>query len=266
VRDGDFVRVPLALMDAAAIADYEAGKRELSMGYDAEITFGDGVTPDGARYHAKMTSMRMNHLALVDAARGGADLRIGDSKGGPAPTPTGGHHMADNLKTIVVDGISIQTTEQGEQALAKVGTQLADAQSKLATLADAHAKELARKDAEIDALKSKVLTDAQIDARAAERADLLSVARVLVPDGQFAGKTDADVRRACVVAKLGDAAIAGKSDAYVAVRFDILAEDTNKADPAARALADAGKGGQQVKDNGQSAYEARIVNGWKPKA
>src|SRR5690606_15489766 len=40
-RDGDFVRVPLVLMDATAIADYEAGKRELSMGYEAEIVFQD---------------------------------------------------------------------------------------------------------------------------------------------------------------------------------------------------------------------------------
>ena len=32
-RDGDWVRVPLVLMDAEAIAQVEGGKRELSMGY-----------------------------------------------------------------------------------------------------------------------------------------------------------------------------------------------------------------------------------------
>lgn len=47
LRDGDFVRVPLVLMDADAIRDYEAGKRELSMGLEAEVIFEDGVTPTG---------------------------------------------------------------------------------------------------------------------------------------------------------------------------------------------------------------------------
>lgn len=170
--------------------------------------------------------------------------------------------MADNLKTIIVDGISIQTTEQGEQALRKSEQKLADAGAQLQALKDSHAAELARKDAEIDALKSKVLTDADIDARAAARADLLATARLMVPDADFTGKPDAEVRRMCVVAKLGDAAIAGKEPAYVAARFDILAEDSRKADPVARGLQ---QGNQQAKlaDNGQSAYEQRILNAHK---
>ncbi|HCF0513999.1 TPA: DUF2213 domain-containing protein, partial [Pseudomonas aeruginosa] len=80
LRDGDFVRVPLVLMDADAIRDYEAGKRELSMGLEAEVIFEDGVTPTGETYDARLGPMRMNHLALVDHARGGEQLRIGDSR------------------------------------------------------------------------------------------------------------------------------------------------------------------------------------------
>lgn len=270
VRDGQFVRVPLVLMDAAAIADWEGGKRELSMGYSAEITFEDGTTPEGETYHAKITSMRMNHLALVDTARGGAELRIGDKQGAPGsnqtqpPANNGGHHMADNLKTIMVDGISIQTTEQGEQALRKVQGQLADASVKLQAVTDAHAQELARKDAEIDALKSKVLTDADIDARAAKRADLLATARLMMPDADFTGKPDAEVQRMCVAAKLGDTAIAGKEPAYIAVRFDILAEDSRKVDPVARGLQQGHQQQQhQVADHGQAAYEQRTANAWR---
>src|SRR5690606_29290937 len=36
-RDGEFVRIPLMLADARAIADIEAGKRELSAGYTCEL-------------------------------------------------------------------------------------------------------------------------------------------------------------------------------------------------------------------------------------
>src|SRR5690606_6090085 len=65
VRDGEFVRIPLVLMDSAAIKAFESGKRELSMGYSAEIVFGDGVTPEGEPYDAVQKSLRMNHLAVV---------------------------------------------------------------------------------------------------------------------------------------------------------------------------------------------------------
>ena len=258
VRDGDFVRVPLVLMDGSAIADFEGGKRELSMGYDASIEFKDGVTPDGLPYNAVITSMRMNHLAPVDRARGGEELRIGDS---PAPgagvgghNPTGGHRMADTLKKIVVDGISIDTTEQGAQALEKLQKQVADGAATVQTLKDACAK----MEAERDALKSKVLTDADIDARVQSRVELLTVARG-VHDADYKGKSDSDVRKMVVAAKLGDAAIAGKSDAYIAARFDILAED---ADPVRATLKD-GKQRQAPGDNGQDAYQQRLADAWK---
>lgn len=234
VRDGQFVKVPLVLMDAKAIADYESGKRELSMGYGAEVVFQDGVTGDGERYDCYLGPMKMNHLSLEHRARGGIDLRIGDQK---PDTPKGGHDMADALRKLLVDGISIDVTEQGAQAIEKLNTKLADAATATKTLTDAHAAaialkdgELAKKDAEIDALKAKQLSDADIDKRVTARADLISKAKAIA-DADYTGKTDADIRKAVVVAKLGDAAVAGKSSDYVDMRFDILVEDAAK-DPA----------------------------------
>lgn len=78
-RDGDTIRVPLTLMDAAAIADVQAGKRELSVGYSCELLFEDGVTPEGEAYDAVQRSIRGNHVAVCQAARGGPRLRIGDN-------------------------------------------------------------------------------------------------------------------------------------------------------------------------------------------
>lgn len=76
LRDGEFLRVPMVLMDAAAISAVEGGKRQLSMGYTCDLKWQDGVTPQGEKYDAVQTAIRGNHLAVVGAARGGAQLRI----------------------------------------------------------------------------------------------------------------------------------------------------------------------------------------------
>lgn len=269
IRDGDFVRVPLVLMDSSTITAYKNGKKELSMGYDADVIFEDGVTPGGESYNAVIKSMRMNHLALVDAARGGDQLRIGD--GVNSNQPTGGPQMAE-LKKVLIDGLTVETTEQGAQAVTKLQAQLADAQAAIASGKAAHAADVARLEAERDDLKGKVLTDAQIEARATARAALLDTARrITAQDGAaFAGKSDAEVRRAVVLAKIGDASILdGKSDDYVAARFDLLAADAQaaaQADPIrAHMLAQDGKTAPAA-DNGQSAYEKRLADAWKTPA
>jgi hypothetical protein len=79
VREGDFVRVPLILMDAEAIKAVDDGTRELSMGYDCALVWEAGVSPSGQAYDAFQRGIRSNHVAIVSAARGGSELRIGDS-------------------------------------------------------------------------------------------------------------------------------------------------------------------------------------------
>lgn len=258
VRDGEFVKVPLVLMDAKAIEDYEAGKRELSMGYGAEVVFQDGKTPDGEHFDVYLGPMKMNHLSLEHRARGGEKLRIGDKQ----PTPTGGHDMADALRKFLVDGISIDVTEQGVQALEKLTKQLADAGINVQQLKDAHAtalaakdNELAKKDAEIDGLKSKQLSDADIDKRVQARADLITKAKSIA-DADYTGKGDAEIRKAVVIAKLGDAAIAGKTEAYIDARFDLLVEDAAKnpaGDPFRQLMIQ-----QDSKTTGDDAEKARL--------
>jgi hypothetical protein len=78
VRDGEFVRVPTVLMDNGAINDVRGGKKQLSLGYRAELDWQRGVT-NGQEYDAVQTNIRANHLAIVDGARGGPMPCIGDS-------------------------------------------------------------------------------------------------------------------------------------------------------------------------------------------
>ncbi|APO67252.1 hypothetical protein IE4872_CH01610 [Rhizobium gallicum] len=82
VRDGEFVRVSMLLADADTIAAVENGTRELSMGYDCSLDWTSGTSPSGEAYDAIQRGIRSNHIACVPQARGGSELRIGDSAGG----------------------------------------------------------------------------------------------------------------------------------------------------------------------------------------
>ena len=83
VRDGEYVRVPMVMMDQALIDAFERdGIKQLSMGYSTDIKWRTGVVdsgPDaGQTYDAVQTAIRGNHLAVVPEARGGRNLAIGD--------------------------------------------------------------------------------------------------------------------------------------------------------------------------------------------
>src|SRR5699024_9598617 len=110
-RDGDYIRVPLLMTDADTIKDAEGGKREMSVGYSAEIDWTPGTTPSGLHYDAIQRKIRANHVALVQNGRAGHGARIGDS-GSPPNTATTkeGRKMADN-RTVVVDGLTVETTQ-----------------------------------------------------------------------------------------------------------------------------------------------------------
>jgi hypothetical protein len=107
--------------------------------------------------------------------------------------------------------------------------EMSEAEKKAADEKAAMEAEMAEKDAALAKAEAEKMDDAAIDARVATRADLITRARSVVADLDVAGLSDADIRKAAVVAKLGDAAVEGKSTAYIDARFDILTEA--KADP-----------------------------------
>lgn len=69
----DLLVADLVIHDAAAIADIEAGKREVSCGYDAEY---EETSPG----HGLQKNMVGNHVALVDSGRCGPRCAIGDRR------------------------------------------------------------------------------------------------------------------------------------------------------------------------------------------
>lgn len=237
-RDGEFVRIPLTLMDQAAIVAWEGGRKELSWGYTCDLDFTDGVTPQGEAYDAIQRGIRANHLATCRNARGGSELRFGDDN-----PNHGGQDMA--LKTIIVDGLPVETTDAGEAAVNKLrgmldiaGKALTDANTAHAAAIAAKDAELGTKDATIADLQKQVVTGAALDALVADRAAVTAKAKAIAPTLDAAGKTNAEIKRAAVAAKIGDDKVTDKSDDYVGALFDHLAADTGEADPVRDAIRD----------------------------
>ena len=251
LRDGEYLRIGIKLTDAATIRKVQDGKRELSVGYVSELVWGDGIAPDGTAYQARQTNIVGNHIAIVAAGRAGPMARIGDAiaRWGASPiTDEKDAIMADAIqtRTVLIDGLSVVTTDAGAQALEKLMKDMAKTKEEM----DKKDGELAAKDAELSAMSKSVLSDADLDAKVAARADLIGKAKAIAKDLATAGLSDAAIRRAAVVSRLGDAALIGKSEAYVDARFDIFSEDAAKGDPVADAL----KTGVTVQGDARAEY------------
>jgi len=223
-RDGEFVEVPFILMDAEAVSAVKGGKRELSMGYTSELVWGDGVTPKGEKYDAKMTTIRGNHVAVVRAARGGPELKIGDEERKP-------------MQKIIFDGIEYEATPQTAQLFATVQKRIADAQAetgKVQAALDAMTTKQAETQTALDkanvektALESK-LKDAQDPSKLADAAkahgELVAKANAMVPGVKLDGLDAAGIRKAVVDAKLPAEKVKAYTANDYATAFDILAD------------------------------------------
>jgi hypothetical protein len=280
--DGNRIRLPLILKDKAAIDAVQGGKRELSAGYTCDLVWEAGKTPSGEAYDARQYNIRANHVAIVDRGRAGSECRIGDADRhvwGAAPiTPNPEKEtrsMENALRTVVVDGLSVQTTDQGAQAIQKLQKDLESSAAKIATLTADHARalaakdaDLAKRDAQIDDLKKKVLDQAAIDKLVADRAGLVALAGTIAKDVKTDGLSDAAIRKAAVTAVLGDAAVKDKPDAYIDARFDILVEDAAKKQSADPFRAAVQSGIQPIGDAATQANDAwgksvADLNAWR---
>ena len=174
------------------------------------------------------------------------------------------------LRKIMVDGLEVEVTDASAAAIAKLQKTISDMsaeqkakmeeEDKKAAKKDA---EMAAKDAEIADLKGKVLDAAALDKLVADRAALIARATALDPKVVTDGKSTAEIKKAVVEAKLGDAA-KGKSEAYIDAAFDLLGDAKTGTDPLKQALGDLSQ--QPVGDARDAAHQAmldRNANAWK---
>ena len=263
-RDGNVIRVPMLIADAGLQDKIDAGKAEVSPGYRADITEQTGVH-DGESYQFVMGPPRYNHVAVVDKARGGSKMRLGDSW---PSTPIIGDRTV-TTKTIIFDGVPIEATDAAAAAITKLQSQVTDAAAAHAVTIAAKDSEIGKQAAEIVARDAKIaelektvadsaLTPARLDAAVAARTLVVDSAKKLIGSTFVAdGKTEAQIRKEAVTAKIGDKA-ATMSDESIIAAFDTLAaligDSKNEADPIRDAL---NNGGGQITDAETRAKSAR---------
>lgn len=247
LRDGDYLAFDLLLTDAGAIDKLNAGKRELSNGYGADLEYGDFTAADGTKCAVRQSKITGgNHVALVDRGRAGSECRITDAFAVCDANPEAVARLSakeePKMKIRIGDaevdptnGEAVRIANDAREASFKTVTDRATA-AENKNVADAAT--VVAKDAEIADLKAK-LADATITP--AKLADAAKVFADVQAKAKAAGVTvaaDADtaaIKKAVVDAKMGDAAKDYTAD-HIAIAFDALTKDVKPAQAQVQSL------------------------------
>lgn len=275
-RDGEYQAFDILLTDAETIAKVDAGKRELSNGYGAELEFGQFTAPDGTICDARQSKITGgNHCALVDRGRAGPDCAIKDLAVCDALTADGLAELQATLTNdrkdgtmphiLIVDGLQVpNVSDEAKACIEKLQGQLTAKDTAIADAKAEHDKAIAKLDAKVEELESKVVDQAQIDALADAKADTVAKAKAVCGDKlpDTAGKTVGEVRRMALDAKGIDCT--DKSDDYIEARFDALTADTN--DQKVEPITPAVNVGDAAAKEAEALTKANDHNAWRKQA
>lgn len=261
-QQGENVEVDLIIKDQSAIDDIESGKAELSPGYLAEYVEAPGIDPvSGTAYEYEQRDIQINHVAVVEAARGGKVARIFDHK--PKGVPMAQRKVfldSKKSRSIILDEEAASVVEDAVAALQK----FADEESDRADKAEATKDEAEEKLEEA----KKETSDAAIGARVKSTLDTIALAARVVKSFDAKGLVSPlEIKRAAMAQLKPTRDWAGKSEAYVLAAFDAAAdeaeetndedEDDDKSktnDSLKRFAEDAAKRGLKPTTDGSDAY------------
>ena len=275
-RDGEFVTATVRLTHRDGILAANAGKVELSVGYDTDVEVVSGVTPDGQPFDAIQTNIRANHVALVDRGRCGSACRLHDTHDGPASEPP--KESERMSRTIDCNGIPVEMTDQAARAFEALrdaqkatiearDSELEELRDKVKDLEEQLAKSQARADDAEEKLKgaNDSLKPEALDAAVKARASLLDRARKLAPELDATSLGDAQIKRAALEAIKLD--LTDKSDAYIDAAFDARVEladskPRSQSQDVAKQLFDTGRT-DDAEANPRMAYMQRVADAYK---
>lgn len=232
-KQGAFARVKIAVRRRDALDAVAAGKQELSPGYDVEVDPTPGVDPRFGAYDSRQLSRAVNHLAIVDRARGGPTvaLRIDSADAeSVAPSPPPGASMDPAaLKALIaeiVNGVLAGIAEQkakGEAAEAAAEAAAMDAAK--AAAAAAPDPEKAAMEAKMDAMQKK------LDAIEGAKLDAVAKRHAVKVDG-----LDLPAKRAAIASKIAGRKLDAADPAIVGlllVAENVATGDKYAGEPAA---------------------------------
>ena len=210
-RDGDFVVCDLNVKDKATIDDINSGKCELSAGYTAIYDPTPGVTEDGKAYDYIQRDIKINHVAIVERARAGANARVFD------------HTPESNMshKVTLDSGSSVEVSDAAtavalSDAFERLNKKVTDAEAR-ADKAQASADSLNEKLEEARKASSDEAVKARVEAVSATHA----MARKVAGDSFTCDSLDVtEIKRAALTVARPKVEWPSKSAAYVEAAFD----------------------------------------------
>lgn len=216
-REGDYVQCDLIVKDKAAINALNSGKCELSVGYTAVYTEAPGMTVDGEPYDYVQSDIKINHVALVDRARGGPSVKLFDHT-----------HSGGNTMPVLITTDSGRSVDVADPANAQVVADAFDRLTLRATTAEAAAeKAQATADGNAEKLTAALAlgSDDAIKSRVAVLGAMNTTARKVAGDAFTCDSVDpTEIMRAALLIKRPSVDWAAKSPAYIQASFDMAAE------------------------------------------
>jgi hypothetical protein len=230
-RDADTVRAPIKITTEDGIKAIEDGRRQLSLGYKCQVERKDGNF-HGEPYTHVQRRIRYNHLALCDKARAGAQatlrldaddaimVEIGQDESGSRKGKT---KMPGKVR--LDSGIEYECPPEVEAAYAEKSKAVVE----LADKRDSLQSEMDKLQAKHDALEKeheelKKVDNAEAIAEGVKaRVALLEAVKPMLSeeDAKKADSmTDEELRIAAIRATDEKFDAEGKSDDYLAARFD----------------------------------------------
>jgi hypothetical protein len=288
-----FVESTLTVTDKETIDEIMRGNvREVSCGYKVDYSPEPGITSDGQHYDGIQKNIRGNHVAIVNRARGGAQVRLmldsADAAVNVLINHSTGVIMAAN---IAFDGVSFEADpalaaaisaerDDAKGSYADMKRKYEDAMaeaSKMKEEMDAMGKEMkgkcdsaeGRADAlaeEVESLKLDLDAAKQVnvDSLVEERIALIDKARTSLDSAfDFAGKSAREIMEASIKAVRSDADLSERSDDYVTAMFDTLAESAPRSDSAATEELRKAVASIASPMSAPSSYMDKLQNAWK---
>jgi hypothetical protein len=288
-----FVESILTVTDKETIDEIMRGNvREVSCGYKVDYSPEPGITPDGQHYDGIQKNIRGNHVAIVNRARGGAQVRLmldsADAAVNVLINHSTGVIMAAN---IAFDGVSFEADpalaaaisaerDDAKGSYADMKRKYEDAMaeaSKMKEEMDAMGKEMkgkcdsaeGRADAlaeEVESLKTDLDAAKQVnvDSLVEGRIALIDKARTSLDSAfDFAGLSAREIMEASIKAVRGDADLSERSDDYVTAMFDTLAESAPRGDSTATEELRKAVASIASPMSAPSSYMDKLQNAWK---
>lgn len=225
--DGKFMAPYVKITEKKAVDAAKQGlKKGLSWGYKVNLVKQDGIF-NGERYDYVQKNIRGNHLAIVNQGRAGDQARLRLDAEDAICVFNNNFKENLNMKKIRLDGKEFEVSEE-------VASRLDSLETDNSSLKDTNRGLTAKADTlegERDGLKVKLEAElkkdhsAEIAEKVKARIALISkAAEFLKKDEDISGLSDRDVQIKAVTAVLPESKFDGKSDEYVAARFDSICE------------------------------------------